>query len=135
MLHPKSGPVKPLLANFFGSRRDACEWSERRLRVAADGTGLQPIHKWWRTSLSERFAVSVELEGRDDGSLELHVRSMQGRMRLTGAGALVVVTMWAEGDGTIRARLRDAESGATSYLQGNETMIALGNALGLSLDG
>ena len=56
-------------------------------------------------------------------------------MRLGTPGALVVVTMWAEGDGTVRARLRDAVSGATSYLQGNETMIALGDALGLSLDG
>ncbi|MGC1758784.1 MAG: hypothetical protein WA742_05485 [Candidatus Cybelea sp.] len=86
-------------------------------------------------SLSERFAVSVELESRQDGSLELHVRSMHGRVRLTGAAAMVVVTMWTEANGTVRARLRDAASGATSYLQGNETVIALGNALGLSLDG
>lgn len=85
--------------------------------------------------MSERFAVSVELESRHDGSLDLHIRAIQGRVRLGTPGALVVVTMWAEGDGTVRARLRDAVSGATSYLQGNETMIALGDALGLSLDG
>lgn len=60
---------------------------------------------------------------------------MQGRVRLSNAAAMVVVTMWAETDGTVRARLRDAASGATSYLQGNETMIELGNALGLSVDG
>ena len=108
---------------------------ESLLRATAARARLQPPYKCGRMSLSERFAVSVELESRQDGSLELHVRSMHGRVRLTGAAAMVVVTMWTEANGTVRARLRDAASGATSYLQGNETVIALGNALGLSLDG
>ena len=85
------------------------------------------------TPPKSRFAVSVALEGQGDGSLELHVRPMNGRMQVSGEGAVVVVTMWDEGDGTVRARLRDVASGTTSYLQGNETMIALSNALGISL--
>lgn len=77
----------------------------------------------------------MEVEGRRDGSLEMHVRPMEGHTQLRADPAVVVVTMWTEGDGTVRARLRHIASGVTSYLQGNQTMIELGNALGLTLSG
>jgi hypothetical protein len=82
--------------------------------------------------VNPRFAVSVELKN-ENGSLELRVRPMEGQVHVAGPPAVVVVTMWSELDGTVRARLRHVESGTTSYLQGNETMVQFGNALGLSL--
>lgn len=85
--------------------------------------------------MNPRYAVSVELETQRDGSLELHVRPVEGRRQLRADTAVVVVTMWVEGDGTVRARLRHVASGVTSYLQGNQTMIRLGRALGLSFTG
>jgi hypothetical protein len=103
------------------------------LRAFENDLALRSARNGGDTPLKARFAVSVELESQRDGSLELHVRSMEGRMRMNAEPSVVVVTMWDEGDGTVRARLRDVASGTTSYIQGNETMIQLGNALGLSL--
>jgi len=85
-----------------------------------------------QTSLNPRFAVSVEVEGREDGSLEVHVRSLAGQVHMNDGTAVVVVTMWEEGDGTVRARLRHTASGVTGYVQGNKTMLELSEALGLS---
>lgn len=83
--------------------------------------------------LSVRFAVSVDLESQHDGSLGLKVRPLEAGARLSGDVSTVIVTMWAEIDGTVRARLQHVPSGLTSYVQGNETIIAFGSALGLSI--
>jgi hypothetical protein len=85
--------------------------------------------------MSARFAVTIDLENRRDGCLGYMVRPLEAGVQLRGDVGTVIVTMWAEIDGTVRARLQHLPSGLTSYLQGNETIIAFGRALGLSIGG
>jgi len=77
--------------------------------------------------------VSVELADNHDGSLELRVRATEDRVRLHTKSGTILVTMWAEADGTVRARFDDVETGATGYLQGNQTFVDFGGALGLEV--
>ncbi len=81
--------------------------------------------------MSERFAVSVELKDQHDGSLGLRVRSTEEHARLHADSGTIVLTVWTEADGIVRARFEHVMSGATSYLQGNETMVRFSSALGL----
>lgn len=82
--------------------------------------------------VSTRFAVAVDFQGQRDGTLGLTVRSLEGPHLSADAGT-VIITIWAETDGTVRARLQHISTGVTSYLQGNDTIIALAAALGLSV--
>ncbi len=83
--------------------------------------------------MRERFAVSIELKNQQDGSLGLRVQSTEEHTRLRADSSTIVVTMWTEADGTVRARLEDVLTGVIGYLQGNETMLRFGGALGLAV--
>ncbi|MGA8575375.1 MAG: hypothetical protein WB609_06750 [Candidatus Cybelea sp.] len=59
------------------------------------------------------------------------IRPLAAGVALRARSTTVLMTAWREGDSVVRARFDHIESGLTSYVQGNDSLIALGEKLGL----
>jgi len=84
-------------------------------------------------SVTERFSVSLTIDSDNRGGLDVSVRPVGGGIALNTQAATVLLTAWREADSVVRARLEDARTGLTSYLQGNDSLFALGESIGLQL--
>jgi hypothetical protein len=83
--------------------------------------------------VTERFSVSLMIESDNRGGLDVTVRSVDAGIALSSKSATVLMTAWREADSVVRARLENAGTGLTSYLQGNESLFALGESIGLKV--
>jgi hypothetical protein len=75
----------------------------------------------------------ISVESRSDGALVAIVRAPEPNGSLQIEKATIELSIWQERDGIVRARLRDHEHGALCYVQGNESLFAFGDALGLKV--
>jgi len=75
----------------------------------------------------------ISLESDGEGSLVATVRTTEGGTALRVSPALLELSIWRECNGVVRARLQDQRGGRLGYLQGNEALLALGDALGLEI--
>jgi hypothetical protein len=63
--------------------------------------------------------------------LNVRVRSVDTGICLNAKRSTVVLTLWSESSDTVRGRLEHLTSGTTSYFQGNATLEAFANEIGL----
>ena len=84
--------------------------------------------------MSARLDLMVSIDRRSDGSLRLIVRALDDdERRLSAQHASVMLTCWHESDDVVRFRLKHIPSGAVGYMQANESLLELCDALGLSV--
>lgn len=78
----------------------------------------------------------ISIACRSDGSLRLIVRTAgENGRRLKARRTSIVLTAWSESDDVVRIRLNHLPSGTVGYVQGNESLLELCGALGLSVSG
>jgi hypothetical protein len=75
----------------------------------------------------------ISLESGGEGTLVATVRTTEAGTALHVNAAILELSIWRECDGVVRARLQDQRRGRLCYLQGNEALFALGDALGLEI--
>ena len=81
--------------------------------------------------LTDRILAAVEIESLQNGTIDLKVHAIEPKAFFKLETATVVLSIWSESGNVVRARLEHVESGATSYLQGNASLLELGKELGL----
>jgi hypothetical protein len=83
--------------------------------------------------VTRSVSLVISLESRGDGSLVAVVRTAELETALRANDATLELSIWRESNGVVRARLQEQEGGRLCYLQGNEALSALGDALGLEI--
>lgn len=90
--------------------------------------------QWCRESttfLNERFVVMIGMGSDSAGNLQMNLEPLEPGASLHLDQTSVAAFVWAEGDGTWRARLEHVASGTTSYIQGSASLAEFGKKLGL----
>jgi hypothetical protein len=81
--------------------------------------------------VTERLALAVAIRGLASGMLDLQVKAIEPSLAFQLAATTIIVSIWSESEGLVRARLEHVDGGATSYLQGNSSLMEFGRELGL----
>lgn len=84
--------------------------------------------------MSARLDFMVSIDCRSDGSLRLIVRAFgEDERRLNADATSVMLTFWHESDDVVRFRFKHIPSGTVGYMQANESLVELCDALSLSV--
>jgi hypothetical protein len=81
--------------------------------------------------LNDRRVAATVSANSVDGTLVLVVRPVGGVERIDGVQGLLAISMWREGDETVRMSVRSATSETIAYVQGGSSLIVLAGELGL----
>ncbi|GAC1414962.1 MAG: hypothetical protein NVSMB64_25220 [Candidatus Velthaea sp.] len=83
--------------------------------------------------MTSQILAILSVRSDDAGHLTFDVQSLEPNVTFYLPSTSLVVSIWTDSCSAIRARFEHEQSGAITYLQGNESLLSFGRQVGVTV--